>query len=346
MSPANLPRFLFMTLFVASCANADPFKIKVERLPDNPILTTESSRTLGNNVNGPSIIRVPDWVEAPLGKYYLYFAHHKGKYIRLAYADHVEGPWKIHESGVLQLEDSYFPTGTLHLDALPEARRKQVENMRAAGYDPLYTHVASPEVVVVPEKQEIRLYYHGMTENASQATRVATSTDGLNFDALPAIIARPYLRIFKWQGKHYGLAMPGVFYRSDDGLTGFEEGPTLFNPDMRHCALMIRDSTLYVFWTQAGHAPEHIMVSTIELSGDWLSWKESEPVEILRPVTEWEGANLPVEPSRRGAIEEPVNQLRDPEIFEEDGKVWLLYSIAGETGLAIARLELIGFEDQ
>jgi hypothetical protein len=31
--------------------------------------------------------------------------------------------------------------------------------------------------------------------------------------------------------------MPGAFYRSADPLAGFETGPTLFNPDMRHSAV-------------------------------------------------------------------------------------------------------------
>ena len=26
----------------------------------------------GNNINGPSLIKVPDWIINPLGKYYLY----------------------------------------------------------------------------------------------------------------------------------------------------------------------------------------------------------------------------------------------------------------------------------
>jgi hypothetical protein len=47
-----------------------------------------------------------------------------------------------------------------------------------------------------------------------------------------------------------------------------------------------------------------------------------------------------VAPSRRGSINEPVNQLRDPAIFEEDGRVYLLYSVAGERGIALARVEI------
>ena len=39
------------------------------------------------------------WVDRPLGRYYLYFSHHAGKFIRLAYADALTGPWKVHEGG-------------------------------------------------------------------------------------------------------------------------------------------------------------------------------------------------------------------------------------------------------
>jgi hypothetical protein len=35
-----------------------------------------------------------------------------------------------------------------------------------------------------------------------------------------------------------------------------------------------------------------------------------------------------------------VNQLRDPAIFEEDGRVYLLYSVAGEAGIGIAEIEI------
>jgi hypothetical protein len=35
----------------------------------------------------------------------------------------------------------------------------------------------------------------------------------------------------------------------------------------------------------------------------------------------------------------PVRQLRDPAIFREDGRTWLLYSVAGENGIAIAELK-------
>jgi len=35
----------------------------------------------------------------------------------------------------------------------------------------------------------------------------------------------------------------------------------------------------------------------------------------------------------------PVRQLRDPGIYRENGKTYLLYSVAGENGIAIAELK-------
>jgi hypothetical protein len=138
----------------------------------------------------------------------------------------------------------------------------------------------------------------------------------------------------------YALGMPGQVYRSADGLHGFEPGPLLFNPRMRHSALLKRDGALWVFWTQVGDAPERILLSRIDLSGDWRSWKEDAPVEILRPERIWEGADAPLVPSVRGPAYGHLNQLHDPAIFEENGQIYLLYTVSGESGIAIAEVLL------
>ena len=66
-------------------------QLTVVRLQTNPIIRPEMLPNHdGDNINGPSLIRVPSWLPNPLGAYYLYFAHHGGKYIRLAYADRLE----------------------------------------------------------------------------------------------------------------------------------------------------------------------------------------------------------------------------------------------------------------
>ena len=84
--------------------------MKVKRFDSNPIIHLSMSPSLGGNVNGPSLIRAPSWLSDPLGKYYLYFAHHAGSFIRLAYSDYLEGPWSIYEPGTLHLSSS--PTVT------------------------------------------------------------------------------------------------------------------------------------------------------------------------------------------------------------------------------------------
>jgi hypothetical protein len=82
--------------------------VTARRLTQNPLITTRSSATLGDNINGPTVIRVPAWIDRPLGRYYMYFAHHMGRFIRLAYANAIEGPWTVYEPGVLPVEMTAF----------------------------------------------------------------------------------------------------------------------------------------------------------------------------------------------------------------------------------------------
>lgn len=302
-------------------------RIAITRLGDGPIITPEMDARMGSNIQGPSLIRVPDWVANPLGEYYLYFADHRGEYIRMAYADALTGPWTVYTPGTLTLEDSYFPTTCPPCSQSPGQEGS-----------PLYAHIASPDVHVREDLQQIVMYLHGR-DIGQQLTRLAVSSDGIDFTGREEVLGRPYFRVVEHGDYYYALAMPGYFYRSRDGLTDFEEGPRFFNDDMRHSALLVRGNTLYVFWTQAGHAPERILLTTIDMTGDWHDWQASETIEVLRPETDWEGAELPIAPSRRGHIDEPVNQLRDPAIFVEDSEVYLLYSVSGERGIAIARVE-------
>ena len=183
------------------------------------------------------------------------------------------------------------------------------------------------------------MYYHGLEGPGFQHSRVATSNDGVNFTAGSENIGRTYIRAFKHEQRTYALAMPGQFYRSENGFTNFEEGPRLFVPNMRHSAVMVRDNYLYVFWTRVGDAPESIMLSTIDLRPDWNKWQVSEERVVLRPERNWEGADAPVEPSVRSTAYGHVNQLRDPALYIEDDVVYMLYAVAGESGIALARVD-------
>ena len=44
------------------------------------------------------------------------------------------------------------------------------------------------------------------------------------------------------------------------------------------------------------------------------------------------------EPSSKGAAFEPANALRDPAVFRVGEEAWLLWSVAGEQGIAIGRI--------
>jgi hypothetical protein len=316
--------------------------MRVSRLVDGPIISPETHPSIGVNIQGPSLIRVPDWVEGRLGLYYLYFADHKGSYIRLAYADALVGPWRVHPPGALQLAESRF----LMEPPVPSAEELATfkESGVAISHDVLSEittpHIASPDVHVDAVGRRIVMYFHGLEGVGHQVTRVATSANGIDFNVRPEVLGRSYFRVFQHERMTYGLAMPGQLYRSRDGLSGFEPGPILFNPNMRHSAVLKRGNELLVFWTQVGEAPERILLSRIDMSGDWTGWKDNAPIEVLRPERNWEGADAPLMPSIRSTAYGKVNQLRDPVIFEEDGRVFLLYAVAGESGIAIAEVFL------
>jgi hypothetical protein len=159
-----------------------------------------------------------------------------------------------------------------------------------------------------------------------------------------------YFRIFRWEKEYYAFTRLGVLYKSRDkkGLKDFVK-PRSSSPfsgidgkaEMRHLALKVADPYLYVFFSCIGHKPERVLVSVIKLTDNWVSeWNPSRPFEVLRPELEYEGANLPLEISKGGAVLRPVHELRDPCIFTEDGQDYLIYSVAGESGIAIAKLSL------
>ena len=319
------------------------------------------------NINGPSVIRVPDWVKRPLGRFYMYFAHHKGSYIRLAVADNLTGPWTVYDPGVLQLSDSGFPealvgeadesaglsdlfsTFSLHVvrdylllgyraTVTDPALRRERGMSSATNRKP---HIASPEVIVDEERQQLVMYFHGYDGSGGQRSRIATSTDGLNFEVQPGELFSTYLRSFQHEGQHYLLGMPGVLYRGDFPLGPFQpRDRLLFEPDMRHAGLLVEDDTLYVFWSKVGYAPERILLSRVAIGpDDWNLWQASAPVDLLSPGEDWEGVSLPVVPSLRGELDEAANELRDPFVIrDEDGQLYLFYVGGGEQAIGVARL--------
>ncbi len=305
-----------------------------EYLNDSALLDTEACPGLGGNINGPALIRAPEWLDDPPARYLLYFAHHEGDSIRLACSDDLLGPWHIQQPPPLRLEDSLFATAPPRSQALDPKARAFIE----AGADGDYPHIASPDIWVDHERRQIRLYYHGRLENGLQMTRVALSTDGRSFVAREPLITDSYLRLFRHDDWFYGLAMPAKLYRSRDGLADFETGPFLTDAPIRHHALLYLANRWYVFWTRVGDTPERILVSKLITDGGWHHWRMGEPIEVHRAGKTWEGADLPPNASAYGAVHGRANQLRDPAIFVEDDKIYLLYALAGEQGIGIGRL--------
>ncbi len=294
--------------------------MKFTRLPNNPVITPALlPGDQGANINGPSLIAAPDWLAGAPGRYLLYFGHHNGHFIRLAYADRVEGPYTLYGPGALQLGQTVFPS-----------------------------HIASPDVHVDHERREVLMYYHGCSLPNGQRTMLARSADGLHFTSDRRDLGGPYMRIFDYRQQRYGLCMPGIFNRQQpDG--GFEEGPQAYAvPDglemMRHTAVRVVGDVLEVLYTCRGDSPERVYLSQVDLTANWRDWRIPHGSEVLRPDATWEGTDLPLSVSLGGQSKGRENALRDPCLFCDrtaDGEeAWyLLYAVAGESGIAVARVE-------
>lgn len=310
-----------------------PSPWKAERFKENPVITPYLMGNLEENINNPALVRVPDWVRSRLGRYYLYFSHHEGAYLRLAYADNLHGPWKIHEPGVLSCAD---------LPWKPD-------------------HIASPDIVVDEEGKKFFMYFHTPTapmlasehpdyyrlaHAIPQRTFLALSDDGLDFTLdSEREIAQFYLRVWRRKDYWYGLARAAVpLYRSGDGRF-FEEIPGPFSMDseefrnIRHVAVMHDGDVLTVFYTRLHDAPERIFMVRLMMTDDWEHWKiEESPRLVLMPETGYEGVHLPCAPSQFGSTRGFENAVRDPYVFRENGRLYLLYCVMGERGIAVAEL--------
>ena len=302
----------------AAAGHEAPFIRSIEafRFDGNPLVGERHYPMVGENTNGPSVIRVPPWIPDPLGRYYMYFAHHSGTCIRLAYADALQGPWTIHEPGTLRIDQAKA----------------------------FHNHIASPDVHVDHSRRELRMYFHAPArDRKGQWSGVATSADGLEFDARPSILGRFYFRVWQWRDQFYALAKNdnegwGELYQSPDGMDNFRCRGN-FLAGMRHCAVLVRGHHLIVFYSRVGDAPERIVAASIDMRPDWTAWKPSEPADVLSPSAPYEGTGFPLAPSTHGAGTK-VRELRDPCVFEEDGRLYLFYTVAGEMGIAGARCDL------
>jgi hypothetical protein len=340
---------VLLAAVVAATASLSAQSVRASRFAENPLITLSTSPSIGDNANGPTIIRVPRWVQRPLGRYYMYFAHHSGQFIRLAYADSVRGPWKVHEPGVLHVKDTaFFRPQPDPVDSPPG----------------VYTHIASPEIYIDEARQRVILWTHGMwTEGQrwperrqdagawvkqrgyAQFTQAAESSDGLTFQVKPAITRQSYLRVIPFDGRFYGMARLGQLLRAPGPLEVFELGGSPFRDTpyanrVRHVTLLEDKGLLHTVFSAIGDAPESILHTTLQMKGDWETWRVGPVTKVLVPETTYECPELPLEKSEVGEIDRPARQLRDPALFRDDGKLYLFYTFCGEQGIAGAEVTL------
>jgi len=109
--------------------------------------------------------------------------------------------------------------------------------------------------------------------------------------------------------------------------------------------VLVDDGVLHVFYSRIGDSPERIVLSVVDLAGDWSTWAAGPATTVLQPETDHEGVFLPVHPSRPGMAPDPVRELRDPAVLREGDRVYLAYSTAGEQGIAVAQGHLQSLRD-
>lgn len=369
---------MLMLVLAGHSGQAQPGKsYEVTRDGNRPLITQAMFSQAGvgedgRNINGPSVIRIPDWIDkknraSPKAKYYMYFAHHAGDYIRMAWAKNIQGPWNLYgvgdkvsigNRGVLDLGDTVI----------------NLEN----GIVIPNNHLASPDVHVDHDNQRIIMYFHSGASTyvngsrvRAQLTYVSTSPNGLEFydNIQPVFLGPSYFRVFRYKDNLYALDNGATPYKALDvdapwsAPDGFDytnnlwqkhpenpfqkdisdlEGKTFNELRIRHSAVRVVGDELHVFYSRRGEVGERILMSTVDLGvEDWTQWDASHPpIEILKPELDWEGVDFPVQQSKTGSAPEDVNQLRDPYVFEDkDGSLYLFYSGRGEDAIGMVRMK-------
>ncbi len=353
-------------------------KIEIRRLNGGePIVSLASFRQAGypekegENINGPCLIRLPDWLPREKradkrANYYLYFGHHHGLYIRLAWSERVAGPFYLVDR---EVGKSAFTLGELD-SGKKDIRRVLSEEISMRG------HVSSPIVVVDHEKRLFKMYCHAYgvwnrtNEKLGQKTFWATSSDGLSFheSIAPVMLGISYFSPFQVRGRWYAFANGGWLYEAPaSGETvvplGFDyrndlwqvrkdffgealesysrqKGEKLFG--VRHVGQFVEGTTVYAFFSSRKDTPERIYCAKIDAGDpDFRRWNVSDLTLVMQAEREWEGGDIPVKESVGGSAKEPLNEVRDPFVFcDRDGKRYLLYCAGGERAIGIASLEI------
>ncbi|MCF8226606.1 MAG: hypothetical protein K9J30_12080 [Bacteroidales bacterium] len=335
---------LLPLLFFRCNANA---QVGITRLNNNQPIIDRTMPSTGWNINGPSMIRIPDWIPPESradssANYYLYFANHHDLHIKMAWSSEIAGPYTIYDPG----------NGVFHLDNYDKPSGLEI-----------FDHVASPDVQIDHENKRFIMYFHAgilewkKTSINGQKTVVAVSEKGLNFNkGLQDVIICPfYARIFDHKQERYALCKDGIYMAPDyEDPWDHDQNFNKLNPHLwkkisdpfaavpkneRHFTVLRNDNILHVMFSRYPTAPEHIEYSIINLEKPEQRWKATKPIDILFPEYEWEGILYPIEPSLNGTMNQ-VHELRDPFLFKDDDEmIYLLYTGGGEEAIGIAGID-------
>jgi hypothetical protein len=362
--------------FVATRVGTDP-------IIDATLLTTHGyTEGEADNINGPTLWKVPSWIDSGdradvTAVWYLYFAHHSGAFIRMAWAaDSVlddETVWTLYDTSS---DPEVSPKGVFDLG--PNNKHWLLYSQAE-----VLGHVASPEIL--DDDDRVLMVPHGgaggqRMEGLNQAAFLFQSPYGLNFngssgyddeggiEGYGGIDCQPtteYARIFVVGGRTFALAGSGRLWRAPaadiwaDGTLTWTEMTGYSNPmarfyiragdvvsDVRHPFVYQRsgDTNLYVFWTCKYDGPESVFLTTIDTNSgsiDPVTWRAVGKRLILTPALAWEGVGYDI------ALSSPSNatgvrQLRDPHVTDDGaGTIYLTYSGAGEEAIGLATLTFL-----
>lgn len=276
------------------------------------------------NINGPTVIKQNlKFLGYPVSFYILYFADHHGDYIKLAVSKTPTGPFlRIRFWG-------------LHLVWSPLQDRKN--------------HSASPEVFEIGKRRY--LLTHSPSRNlGKQVTYVSRLYLGLICLRTKTTILPSYTRLFFRNGKTYAVTIGGEIFSVNPTDWSCSRIPleksmalTYESPDcpimIRHCHVVEHLGEFIMFFSRTGDAPERILASILNFDSAE-SAVLGRPLTVLRPKENFEGANLPITPSKKGKAKTREHALRDPYVLLGEQETYLYYSVAGEKGVAVSVIEL------
>ncbi len=278
------------------------------------------------SICNPCIIRTPAWFKKKLGKYYLYFADHRGTFIKLLFSNDLNKNWKFLNKKILNIKSKS------KLDA--------------------YNHIASPEVFINNKEKKIYMFTHSHSRSKiGQWTYLSISNDGINFvKKFNNPLAPFYFRLFKHKNNFYGIVKGGDLWRSKQINFKYKKYQNLItqkvsktnlhnkNKSIRHVGILKKKNYLHCVFSRIGDKPERIFYTKINLHKKFEKWKFQKIKELIRPIFAYEGSNIKLKKSKPGDAPKPENALRDPYLFSDKGKTYLIYCVKGEKNFAICEL--------